>query len=487
VISRRAVRGLPFALLCVAGAPALHAQSVRASSTDVGAGAVPSSMTFASFAANVEQNHPAAQQARLIAAQARSGLQEARGAFDPKLSFALSQKAYKDTPYFTYLDAALKVPTPLGADVKLGFERSAGTKVSVDRVTPRAGLFSLCVSVPLGERLITDERRTALSLARAQQQIGDAEQQALVNKLLLEAAKAYGGWYAATQRYAVAVDGVRLARLRLEGVVVRVRNGESAPIDTLEGSLEVQRREVVRAEAETEWRAAHLMAESFLWDANGAPVTLDPAQLPVLDGIARTPIDTTRLSAWLDRVTTQHPELRKAEGKVTAAEAEQRLARQAQLPFAQASVATVGEGDDAWSGSTTRWRENYKASLDVETSLLLLKERGKAARAGQKTAFARLDRDRLRRDIVYGVRLALNEVVLLDRVLEAQRKNVQIASTLRDAEQQRFVNGESTLLVVNLRERVVLDEQGKLASLEGKLASARAMLVVAVGAPSLVP
>ena len=88
---------------------------------------------------------------------------------------------------------------------------------------------------------------------------------------------------------------------------------------------------------------------------------------------------------------------------------------------------------------------------------------------------------------MYGVRLALNEVVLLDRVLEAQRKNVQIASTLRDAEQQRFVNGESTLLVVNLRERVVLDEQVKLASLEGKLASARAMLVVAVGAPSLVP
>jgi outer membrane protein TolC len=133
-----------------------------------------------------------------------------------------------------------------------------------------------------------------------------------------------------------------------------------------------------------------------------------------------------------------------------------------------------------------RWGANYKAGLEVESSLLFLKERGKAARTSQKTEFARLDRDQLRRELAYAIRIALNDVVLLERLLVAQGANVRAATALRDAEQTRFLNGESTLLIVNLRERLVLDESVKLAQIEGKLLSARAALVVAVGDAALV-
>ena len=445
-------------------------------------------LAFAQFAAQVEANHPVALQARLTAAQARAGLQEAWGAFDPKFTLSIAQKAFKGDPYYTYVDAALKVPTPLGADLKVGFERARGTKLSADRITPSNGLLSLGVSIPLGQRLLIDERRSALSVARAQREIGDAEQQGMINKLLLDAAKAYGTWYAAVQRAQIARDGVRLATFRREAVVQRVQNGESAPIDTLEASLEVQRRAVTLAEAETEVRAAEMMASAFLWDARGAPVELDASARPVMDGLERTPTDTTRLTSWVAAALARHPELRKAEGKLRAADAERQLAWQAQVPFAEATFAAIADRDNVGAlTSSNSWSENYKAGLEVSSSLLLLKERGKATRADQKTEFARLDRDRLRRDVVYVVRMALNDVVLLERLLSVQRANVSAASLLRDAEQQRFVNGESTLLLVNLRERTQLDEAVKLASLEGKLASARAMLVVAVGDGALVP
>jgi outer membrane protein TolC len=65
--------------------------------------------------------------------------------------------------------------------------------------------------------------------------------------------------------------------------------------------------------------------------------------------------------------------------------------------------------------------------------------------------------------------------------LERQQANVRNARLLRDAEQTRFENGESTLLILNLRERLVLDESAKLAALEGKVASARAALALATG------
>jgi len=464
----------------VAGIVAVTALSSSAAAQDT--------LSFQRFAAQVEANHPVAAQAALVRAQARSALQEAWGAFDPKFTMSVSQKAFKGEQYYTYLESALKVPTPVGADIKLGFDRTAGPKSIEDRSTPRDGLLSLGISLPLGQRIITDERRTALSIARAQRDVGDAEQQGMINKLLLDAAKAYGGWYAASERAAIATEGVRLARFRFDAVVQRVQNGESAPIDTLEASLEVQRRLVTQVESETDARAARLIAESFLWDGRGTPVALGDQTRPVLEGLERTPIDTMRVSGWIESVYARHPELRKAEGKLRAAEAERLLARQAVIPFAEASVASLGERDafDAL-GASDRWRENYKAELDVESSLLLLKERGKASRTGQKEEFARLDRDRLRRDLAYLVRIALNDVVLLERVLVAQRATVAAATALRDAEQVRFTNGESTLLVVNLRERLVLDEAAKLASVEGKLAAARAALVVAVGDASLVP
>lgn len=446
------------------------------------------SLSFARYARQVEAYHPVAQQARLVSAQARAAMQEAWGAFDPKVSLSMAQKAYKGTPYYSYVDASLKVPTPLGADLKLAFERATGSRVATDLATPVAGLLSLGLSLPLGQRIITDERRTGLSIARAQRQIGDAEHQGMINKLLLDAAKAFGNWYAAARRLEIANEGVTLAAFRFEAVRLRVQNGESAPMDTLEASLEVQRRTVAMIEAETESRARRFVAESFLWDARGSAVELPANARPVLEGLERTPVDTMRLASWLESVAQRHPELRKADGKLQAAQAERRFAKQAIIPFAEASLATIADREQ--SGLLTdsdRWRDNYKAGLTVESSLLLLKERGKATRTDQKVAFAQLDRDRLRRDLAYSVRIALNDIVLLERLLLAQRTNVRGATALRDAEQARFINGESTLLLVNLRERLVLDEAIKLASLEGKLAAARAALVVAVGDSSLVP
>ncbi len=441
---------------------------------------------FARFQALVAANHPVAQQARLVAAQARSALREAWGAFDPKLGVSVSQKALDGKQYFTYVDAALKVPTPIGADVKLGFERGIGGRVAADRVTGTPGLVSLGVSLPIGQGLLTDDRRTVLAQARAFRDAGEAEQVGLVNKLLLDAAKAYGGWYAADRRYAIASEGFALATFRLEAVRERVRTGENPPVDTVEAALEVQRRAVQRLEAQVELLAARLTASNFLWDGAGRPLDLVEDARPVMDGIEATPPDTLRLAAWLDAAAARHPELRKAEGKLRAAEAERLLAAQRLIPFAEASFSSLaGRNDDASLLDQGRWGGNYKMALEGGSSLLFLKERGKAAGTAQKADFARWERDQVRREVALGIRIALNDVVVLERLLGLQRANLVSATLLRDAEQVRFLNGESTLLVVNLRERLVLDEAAKLAALEGKVAAARAALVVAVGDPAL--
>ena len=388
---------------------------------------------FPQFMDEVLANHPVSQQARLVAEQARAELRMAWGAFDPKLSASWDQKRSSGTEYYNYLNSELKIPLPVGADITVAYDRTMGRYFNPDRRTDGNGTISAGVSIPLGQRIITDERRTALVQARAARDGGDAERIALVNKLLFTAAKDYGNWYESWRRRAIAQEGEALAEFRLQAV-----------------------------------RALSLIHIS------------EPK--PVLDGLGRGGIDSTQVASLVDLAVRRHPELLKVQAKVRQAEAERLLATQGLLPFAEAKLAGVaprGETDGFFNRG--RLDDNYKAALNLSTPLLYLKETGKFSATGAKLAFQEFERDWLRRGLEVDVRASIFDLANLERLLEAQEANVRNARLLRDAEQVRFENGESTLLILNLRERLVLDEAGKLAALEGKVASARGALAVATG------
>lgn len=437
---------------------------------------------FALFADAVLANHPVARQAQAVAEQARAELRQAWGAFDPTVTATWDRKTFGGTQYFNYVDAALKIPLPIGADVTVAFDRTLGRYANPDRLTPGNGTLSAGVSIPLGQRIITDERRTALQQARAARDLGEADRTGLVNKLLFSAAKEYGTWYESWRRRAIALEGEALADFRLRAVRQRVRNGESAPIDTIEALLEVQRRQVTRFEAEAGFYVATLGITAFLWDSTGAPRPLPAEAKPTIDGLGNAVIDSTRLDALLAVAVRRHPELLKVQAKVRQAEAERLLATQGLLPFAEAKLEALGSRDsETGFFDRARVEDNYKSALAVKTPLLFLKETGKFGATGQKLTMQRLEADRLRRDVELESRAAMFELSNLERLLLRQRENVRYARLLRDAEQIRFENGESTLLILNLRERLVLDEATKLAALEGKVAGARGALALATG------
>ena len=440
---------------------------------------------FAALVDAVLARHPVAQQARLVAQQARNELRQAWGAFDPTITATWDQKVAGGVSYYNYVDAELKIPLPIGADVTLAFDRTLGKYANPDRRTDGTGTLSAGVSIPLGQRIITDERRTALAVARAARDAGAADQTAILNKLLFTAAKAYGGWYEGWQRRAVAAEGEALAAFRLAAVRQRVVNGESAPIDSAEALLELQRRQVTRAEAENAWYLATLEVTALLWSETGAPAALPAGAVPTVDGIA-VAVDSARLATLLAEAARRHPDLLKHDARVRQAQAQQRLAAQGVLPFAEAKVAGVADRDDGLPPvSGQRLSDNFKGGLVVKTPLVFARETGRLGAASDRLDVQRLERERLRRDVELEVRGTVFELATLEQLLARQRETVRLARLLRNAEQVRFENGESTLLVVNLRERLVLDEAVKLAALEAKVVGARGALVVASGNPAL--
>jgi outer membrane protein TolC len=448
-------------------------------------------LTFADFSRRVQAAHPVARQAALAREQAREELRVARGAFDPTLSATVDQKSFGGTMYYNYAEAEVKLPTPFGSDVKLAYQRSLGRYIANDRRTgdpldaaANPGIFKLGLSVPIGQRIITDERRTALAQARALQGAADADQNAAVNKLLLDAAKAYAAWYEADRRRGVAHEGVSLAEFRLRAVRARVASGEAAAIDTIEALLEVQRRQVQRYEAEQAYYGAALDAASYLWDDAGRPADLPADVAPSIRGIEAERVDSTRLPDWLELAARRHPDVRRIAARVDQAEAQRLFVMQQAIPFAELSLNSVAQQERF--GLLTRGDrvdDNYVVGGTVRTPLLFMKERGRYAIADQRLDQQRLEQTRVRRAVEFDVRQAVFDLSTAFAVLELQRQAVRQARQLLAGETRRFESGESQLLTVNLRERLVLEEELKLASLEAKYAAVRAALAVAIGAP----
>lgn len=444
-------------------------------------------VAFESFYAQVLANHPVARAARLARDQATQDVRIARGAFDPTLVATWDRKAEKGSDKYSEVDAELKLPTITGADVKVGYSRGLGPSLNPQNGTPNAGQLALGLSVPLGQRLITDERRNALAQARAALDFAENDRVSIVNALLLRATRDYARWFEAWRRAAIARDGVGLADFRLRAVRSRFANGEAPAIDTLEARLEVNRREGIRVQEEQTLFTATILLQAYLWDERGMPADLPDGARPSADRFA-DPVAFERVATWLAAAERAHPELAKIGARIRQIEAQRLFLGQQFIPFAALDVSALADADktDGIADAGT-WGDNYKFGATFRSPVLYLRERGRFSQVNQRLDQQRQLEAQLRRDIRNAVLVGANDVRAVDDQITLQAVTVQQSRGMLAGEQRRFENGESSLLIVNLRERLVLDEEVRLASLQARAAVVRAELAVAIGAPARLP
>jgi outer membrane protein TolC len=437
---------------------------------------------------DVSARHPVARQARLLVDQADGVVRSALGAMvDPTLSASWERKQFGGSEYYNYAEASLKLPTPLGVDVKLGLERTRGVYIAPDRRTPGEGLLSFGLSMPIGQGIISDRRRAELAAARAKRESADGARASLLNKLLAEASVSWAGWARAERLLAIAREGVRLVGVRADGIRARIAAGDLAPIDSVEMRLEVVRRDATLALAEADAVAAREQLASYLWDDSGAPRALDAAIVP-----GAAPPGLVPAPAWIEGelvlALDRHPEVRKARGDAESASALSRQAMVEILPDLEGEIARLADREGTRGlGDFPDAAGSYKFGVRGSTGLLLMKERGKAGEAGAKNRIAQLVLQDVRRDVAVSARSAAAAMEGASRAAVLQREAVALAERLLQAEQARFDAGESSLFLVNQRERSLLDEMTKLADADAKRLSAEAKLATALGYPARLP
>jgi outer membrane protein TolC len=425
-------------------------------------------LTLDSLFRRIAQTHPIARQASLFNQQASAELLMARGAFDPTVGYNTQSKTYDSKEYYDYREASVKGNTVLGPSLKIAREEAMGLFINPDQTTPSEGLLFVGGEFPIGRGLLFDERRAALQQARTFHNMARADQQLLLNDLFYETGNRYAKWLESSQTLVVAELGVRLAEQRLSIVRARIRQGDLAPIDSVEAQIEVQLRQVTALQARLEAANARLGIENQLWNAN---LTFDTLSvLARIDTSTSPPPPSDSLVSLMGRAQLSHPKLRQLALKNLQLGFDLRLSRQNLLPQVNVSAGVLQPGTRLGEGlaQPNSWGNNYKLGVDVYLPIFLRKERGKLLLTQTKLQDNNLESLDVRRTIELKVRQSFNEVQNSYAQYELQEQQVRSTLLLLQAERISFETGESTIFLINQRERTYLTARQKLAELQAK-------------------
>lgn len=410
-------------------------------------------------------NHPVVKQAQLLSEAARAQVAQARGKFDPALKAAFNNKYFGNTGYYNHWNSELKVPLWLaGADLKVAYDRNVGAYTNPETTTSTAGLSGVGISIPLGQGLLIDGRRSTLWQAEAMLGYAEAEQVKQINAIWFDAVRDYWNWHLAFRQYELSAEGVQLAERRYRAISMQTMLGDTPPIDSVEAAITVQERKIELAKYTIALQNSRLILSNHLWRQDQQPVELpeDAVPQPVDSALLRP--DRAVLIDLLAQAHQQHPELLMLESKGQQLYIEESYRRELLKPKLNVSGTLISNRrnlneyipdyyDFNWS--------NYKLGLEFAFPLFLRTERGKLREVRLKQRELQYDQLLVGRNIRNDITAKYNDLTAYSSQLQLQVLSIGNQQVLLNGELQKFDLGESTLFLINSRESKLIDMRMK--------------------------
>ena len=387
---------------------------------------------------------------------AEADLLAAEGGFDPVLRSAGAVVATGEYPS-QRIDTVVEQPTPLwGSSLFAGYRFGLGKFADYDGklATNDHGELRAGLRVPVLRDGPIDRRRAAIERAELGVQIarlGQDQQKIEITRL---ASQRYWDWAGAGQRLAIVEGWLALAELRNTDLKSRVERGDLPEIEQLENERSVlaRRAQVVSSKRQLEQAAIDLSL--FFRKADGSPQVPTKDQLPT--SLPEPPASAPAVPAKDAQSTAlaRRPEPKRAEAVKAQAQVELELARNQALPALDLFV--VGSAD-LGPGDEKRGIPVIEVGVTIDIPIFGRPQRGRvrSQEAAVKRAdnHAELARDRVGAEVA-DARSALEAARLR---AEVAAREVALAEKLEALEKKRFDLGDSTMLIVNLREQATAE------------------------------
>ncbi|WP_281988725.1 TolC family protein [Aquimarina aggregata] len=431
-------------------------------------------LKFKEYLGYVKKYHPVAKQAQLNIGIGQAKLMKARGGFDPKLEIDYDRKKFKGLEYYDLLNATFKVPTWYGIEFKGGFEQNDGDFLNPQNSVPQDGLFNAGISIPVGQGLVINDRMATLRKAKFFKEQTKADRDILINTILYDASLAYFDWLKAYNEKEIYDSFLKNAKIRFEGIKKSVLLGDKAAIDTVEAKITFQNRALSLEQAKVKLTKQSLILSNFLWFDNNIPVELQPNVIP--DPNVETDIDVTleiEGSPLSDFTLENHPKLKSLNYKIEGLEIDRKLKANKLLPKIDLEYNFLTETPEVSRSFTTA---EYKGGVSFRFPLFLRKERGDLKLAKYKVQDAEFELETTQLQIknkVIGIYAELESFTTQNQLIATI---VTDYNTLLAAEERKFSFGESSLFLINSRERSLINAKLKSVEVQNKFFKAKAKL-----------
>lgn len=425
----------------------------------------PDSKTFSLdyFLQQVDKNYPKLQGADTERRISSAKRLEKSGAFDPVLLSVNEYQRVQDT--FTpgkakdaiHNESRVDLLTRSGIRVFTGIRLNPNDTKTPFVPTGKSGEYFAGVSVPLLRGLKINEKFAAEEQAKLGEPLALQVFCSTRLEVLLKAAAVYWDWVGAKARVDIARNLLTIAESRVAQIKGRVEKGDLPALDIAESEQEIQRRQAALVKNDRDFQKASLLLSVFLWDDSGIPKAVPG--LKEAPALQPEPRKLTEVEWMQGRklASEQRPELKKIALEREQLKIELRLAENMILPTVDAYLTQGADTGPQGIGPVVRGGIAVSAPLRQRTA------RGQAKAARLKLQKLSLDEKAERLRIQAEVDDTVSAINTSYERWAATLLEVKKAKQVEEGERLRFGAGDSTLFLVNQRERASAEAEMRLA------------------------
>ena len=435
---------------------------VAAIGPSLNAGATKSGLSLEAFLALVDKHYP-----KLLSADAERRISSAKrlekaGAFDPVMTQLSEYLRVQDS--FTpgkakdaiHNESRVNLLTRSGINVFAGMRLNPNDTKTPFVPTGKSGEYFGGLSVPLLRGLKINEKAAAEQQAKLGEPLAAQVFGSTRLEIILKAAAAYWDWVGAKSRVEVVRDLLKIAQARVDQIKGRVQRGDAPTLEVVESEQEIQRRQAVLVKTIREFQKAAFSLSVFYWDEAGSPKAVPALEdAPVL-----TPFPTQMTEAESARgrslALERRPELKRINLEREQVKVELRLAQNLMMPAIDAFLIQGADTGPQGIGPVVRGGVNMMVPLrrrtatgQVQAAQLKIQKLNFDEKAEKQRILAEVD------DTVSAINTAFDR-------FEATVIEVKKAKDVEAGERRRFASGDSTLFLVNQRERTTAEAQMRL-------------------------
>lgn len=415
--------------------------------------------TYNSFLEIVRQNNPLSKQADNAGNYGDFQRRAARGNYDPLLSSNAESKQFNSSDYFTLVNAELKQPIFTSHYLKLGYQYGQGMYLNPENSTPVIGLPYAGLEASVLQGLFFDKRRAELVKAKYYSDFYDAEQKIQMNDLLFSASSTYAEALYARKVNSLFTYFASLAEQRLNGIKDLTDIGERPAVDTIEAAILLQGRMLDRQSGEIE--ITKRRNELLTFQAGGDLPALSDSLEQLYERSLGGMLKVLNAEQFANPVITQYL------AKQGVLNAEKRLKRELIKPVLNLSYNFLNSSDNIVAPALNP--NNYKWGASFSLPLFLRKPINEYRMANLDAMNNQLETDNKKNQIDFKRRYLIESIQITRAQLLNAEKSVVYSKLLVEAERLKFMNGESSLFLLNSRENKWLETELKLAEYRLKI------------------